>query len=884
MPLGPGSRLDAYEIVRPLGTGGMGEVWLATELRLGRKIALKILPADLTRDATRVHRFEQEARAASALNHPNVCHIYALGETTDGQHYIAMEYVEGETLRQRLSTTQLPIREALDIAIQVAAALSAAHAAGIIHRDIKPENVMLRPDGFVKVLDFGLAKLAPTAPEAGPDTTRTALKTDAGIVVGTAAYMSPEQAQGKPVDFRSDQFSFGVILYELATGQRAFARGSVPQTLTAIIQDEPEPIAALNPRVPAPLRWIIDRCLGKEARNRFESTEDLARDLATIRDHLSEATSGVGFIPELTTRTRRRLWIPVVMTACILAALGVTAWRLRSADYFWKNPLAGARYTRFTDWEGSELDAAISPDGKFVAFLSDRDGRFDVWVGQVGGGQFLNLSKGQYPNLTPAVTLVRELGFSDDGAHVGFSLTGANGQAESLWIVPTMGGPVRPFLSNALEATWSATGGQVLYHTVTDPGDPIFIADRNGRNRKQIFSGKPGIHNHYPTWSPDGRFIYFVHGIPPKDMDVWRLPSTGGVAERLTRHHSQVTYPTLLDERTLIYIAPREDSGFGLYAMDVERAIPHVISSGLEEYLSVAAGADGRRLVATVANPAQSLWKAPISDRITDDASLTRFSVPTGRAASPRFGSDYVLYLSSKGGATGLWKFKDGSETELWKGSDGVATTAPAISPDGSQIAFVVGTAGAARLYLMAADGTSAHRIAESLNVSDAPSWSPDGTWIAVAASDGKTSPLFKVPADGGPPVRLVEGVNYNPVWSPDGRFILYSEAHGGPVLRLRGVTPDRQPFAIPEVRVLYAGNRYRFLPDGKALVVMLGDGVNSQNFWLLDLATGHMRQLTNLRPGSLVRSFDISPDGKQILFDRDRENADIVLIDRGDQ
>ena len=204
MPLSPGSRLDAYDIVRPLGSGGMGEVWLATEMRLGRKVALKVLPADLTRDPLRVDRFEQEARAASALNHPNVCTIHALGETADGQHYIAMEYVEGETLRRRLSNGQLSIREALDIAIQVAAALSAAHAAGVIHRDIKPENVMLRPDGLVKVLDFGLAKLAPSPTEiAGADTTRTVLKTEIGLVVGTTTYMSPEQARGQEVDART---------------------------------------------------------------------------------------------------------------------------------------------------------------------------------------------------------------------------------------------------------------------------------------------------------------------------------------------------------------------------------------------------------------------------------------------------------------------------------------------------------------------------------------------------------------------------------------------------------------------------------------------------------------------------------------------------------
>jgi serine/threonine protein kinase len=205
MSLEPGARLDAYEIVRPLGSGGMGEVWLATEVRLGRKVALKLLPADLTQDSVRVQRFEQEARAASALNHPNVCTIHALGETADGQHYIAMEYVEGETLRHRLSTSRLTIKECLDVAIQVTGALSAAHSAGIIHRDIKPENVIVRPDGLVKVLDFGLAKLAPApADVGGSDDAATVLRTDIGMVVGTAAYMAPEQARGRDVDARTD--------------------------------------------------------------------------------------------------------------------------------------------------------------------------------------------------------------------------------------------------------------------------------------------------------------------------------------------------------------------------------------------------------------------------------------------------------------------------------------------------------------------------------------------------------------------------------------------------------------------------------------------------------------------------------------------------------
>ncbi|MEX0880519.1 MAG: protein kinase [Thermoanaerobaculia bacterium] len=871
--------MGPYEILEAIGAGGMGEVYRAKDPRLGRDIAIKVLPDALASDPERLKRFEREARSASALNHPNIVTIYDIG-FADSVSYIAMELVGGEPLRAVLTEGALPTKRLLQIGSQIAEGLAKAHAAGIVHRDLKPENIMVTEDSLVKILDFGLAKL--TQPEtSGSGRTQAPTvsgATEEGIILGTVGYMSPEQAAGKSVDFRSDQFSFGSILYEMATGRRAFQRASAPQTLAAIIQDEPEPIATVNPKLPAPLRWTVQRCLAKESRNRYASTEDLARELTTIRDNLSEATSAIG-VPQAGPVPARRRWrIPALIAAAILLALGIAGWRLRQRDYFWKNPLAGAHFTRLTDWEGSEVDAAMLSDGKFVAFLSDRDGPFDAWVTQVGSDEFLNLSKGQFPDLY--LDRVRNVGFSGDGAHVWMRISAPDGKKEDSWLVPTMGGTPRPFLPNAAEVVWSPDQMRTLYHPAV-PGDPIFVADRNGANSRQIFIEKSGNHNHYPAWSPDGRFVYFVSGIPsPYDMDIWRIPSAGGTAERLTNHDSRVAYPAFLDERTLLYTAPRPDgSGSGLYAMDIDRRIPHAVSFGLEEYASVAASADGRRLVVTVANPTSHLWTAPISEHVVDDSGVSRFSLPAVRAAAPRFGPGYVLFLSSKGGADGLWKFKDGSDTELWKGAEGSVTAAPAISPDGTRICFVVRDGKQGRLYMMAADGTGTRRITESLDVRDAPSWSLDGKWIAVVASEGKEQPLFKVPLDGGAPVRLVGGVNYNPVWSPDGRFIAYSEQHGGPTYQLKGVTPEKQPFPLPEVTVRAGGNRYRFLPDGKALALMQGY-VRHQDFWLLDLATGQLRQLTNLRPGFDIRSFDVSPDGKRILFDRYRENSDIVLID----
>ncbi len=857
-----------------LGAGGMGEVYRARDPRLNRDVALKVLPPEVANDPDRLRRFEQEARAAGALNHPNVLAVYDIG-SQEGVSYIVSELLEGETLRGRLEEGALPLRKAVDYAVQISHGLAAAHEKGIVHRDLKPENLFVTKDGRVKILDFGLAKLV--EPESVGAEAVTA--TGKNEILGTVGYMAPEQIKELGVDHRTDIFAFGAVFYEMLSKRKAFQKETGAETQAAILTLDPPDLSAGNPPISGSLNRIVHRCLEKRREERFQSARDLGFAL--------EAYSGISDegpridVVALTRNTpaRRPRWIPGAIAAGLLLALGVAGWQLRQRDYFWRNPLAGARFSRFTDWAGSELDASISADGKFVAFLSDRDGRFDAWVGQIGSGEFLNLTKGPHP--VAPVWQVHNVGFSDDGAHVWFHST--DEKMHSVSLVPTIGGAPRTFLPNAVEAAWSPDHTRILYYA-PDPGDPIFIADRNGGNPRQICIGKPGIHQHYVTWSPDGRFIYFVRGIPPDEMDVWRVASAGGVAERLTHHNSLVACPSLLDDRTLIYTAMREDgSGSGLFAMDVERRISHAVSAGIEEYVSVGTSADGHRLVATVANPVRDLWTVPITDHIVDEAAVTQLKLPTVRAAAPRFGRDYLLYLGSKGAANGLWKLKDGSEIELWKGSDGAVPYAAAVSPDGTQVCFVARSGEHARLHLMAADGTNVRRLAESLEVRGAPTWSPDGKWLAVAATEGKANPLLKVPVGGGPPVLLVDGVNSvisNPVWSPDGRFILYSEGRGSATSRLLGVTPDKRPFSLPEVWVGISGDRYRFLPDGKSVVVMQG-ALWLQDFLLLDLTTGHRRQLTNLGRETLMLSFDISPDGKTIIFDRYRQNSDIVLIDR---
>jgi len=861
-----GQTIGHYRIEAQLGEGGMGVVYRARDLSLNRPVAIKFLSAQVADEEHR-RRFQQEAQAASALNHPHIVAVYEAG-TYEGRQYLVTEYVEGTTLRE-WGKSGPTARQTAEMLAGVADALACAHEAGIVHRDVKPENILVAKSGYAKLTDFGLAKMGVGSRVLGDgEPTQTA------AILGTVPYMSPEQIGGRGVDGRSDVFSLGVVLYEVLAGERPFVGKSDVDVLHAILHSPAQPLSERRPDVPAELRIVVEKSLEKEPGERYQSMREVAVDLKRVQRVQTGRTAAIA----APVRRRSRAVVASVVAGLVAVLVAGAMW-LRRSDFILENPLASARFNRLTDFAGDERDAAISADGRFVVFVSDRDGPFDVWLSQVGTGEFVNLTKGKVPGL--AHEFLRSVGFSGDGAQVWLRIPSGGSEDDSLWLMPTIGGAPRRFLERTVHADWSPDGSKLVYQEMTS-GDPLIVADRSGGNAKRIMIDKPGVHGHFPTWSPDGRWIYYVRGmVNPYEMDLWRLPATGGEPERLTRYNGAVTYPALLDDRTLLYVAVAEDgSGPWLYWMDLEQRIPHRANLGVEQYRSIAAsGAGIRKLVATVANPSGGLWAVPLSPGIAEESSARPVPLPTMRASSPRYGPDYFLYLASREGADRIWKFQAGVARELWNAGEGGRNAVPAVSPDGRRICLAVRRQGKGILYLLTADGAGARALAEALDVRGQVSWSPDGKWVAVAADEGQGSRVFKVPVEGGAPVRLTEGLSSSPVWSPDGKWIAYSGPQVGLMMPLQGVTPEKAPVPLPAMQVAAGGERYRFLPDGKGLVLMLGP-FREQNFWLLDPATGSRRQLTNLKPGYVARSFDISPDGKQILFDRVQEHSDVVLIE----
>ena len=583
-----------------------------------------------------------------------------------------------------------------------------------------------------------------------------------------------------------------------------------------------------------------------------------------------------------TSQTRWKfisLWSLWTLIAAALVAIGATLW-LQQRDYFWRNPIADVRIQKVTDTDGVAQAAAVSRDGHFVAFLSDRDGPMDVWLTQVGSGQFHNLTHGSAPELVNQS--IRTLGFSPDGSLVMFWVRkqGGTGGDISVWAVPTLGGQPRPYLQGVAEFDWSHDGSRLAYHT-PGPGDPLFVSDGSQpAENRPIFTAPDGLHSHFPLWSPDSAFLYFVQGSPTDQSDIWRIHPTGGTSERITSQSGHVSYPVLLDRRTLMYIASDPDGGGPwLYCMDVEHRIPHRLTSAPDRYTSLAASADGRRLVLTLATPTRTLWRLRIADSPEKVSAPVRILLTTNTGSSPRLGPNYLLYISANGASESIWKLANETGAELWNGPGAQIFGGPAISPDGRNIAFSVRQRGQTLLYVMQADGTNARIVADSLDLQGAPTWASDGQSITSAVNDHDVPHLFRVPIDGGSPTPFIEGYSLDPAWAPNGGFVVYSGPDVGTTFPLKAATTAAAEHPLPAMTLTRGARHLAFLPGGQALVFLQGE-IEHKNLWTIDLQTGAERQLTNLPADFDIRDFDISPDGREVVLDRVQERSDVVLLD----
>jgi serine/threonine protein kinase/Tol biopolymer transport system component len=867
---------EKYRLTKVVGRGGMATVYLARDIKHARDVAVKVVHPVIAA-ALGSERFLREIEIVAQLRHPHIVPLFDSGDA-DGDLYYVMPFEAGQSLRERLSETgALPIDDAVMLLRDICDALAHAHAHGIVHRDIKPDNVMLS-GRHAMVTDFGIAKALATnddRPRVDTASHASASNTTSTVsdVLGTPAYMSPEQITGDPVDRRADIYSVGALAYELIAGSPPFNASGRDAVLAAHLSQPAPSLQSARPDVPPALAALVATCLAKRPEDRWQNTDELVRRLERIASSGSNA-------PTTRQRRARIALIALGTAAAVTAAAMIVRGRDGAPNDPWQARWANAHVERLTDFPGSEVDAAISADGQFATFLADQDSVFDVFVTRIGSGAFTNLTRGRFSQLFNED--VRNVGFSGDAEDVSVRIADLSAPA-SVWRARTSGGPLRPFLGTAVMAVWSSDGARVAYHETT-PGDPIYVADTSGKNARRVLVTEPGTHNHHLNWSPDGRYLYFSHGLPPNDMDVWRVPVEGGQPERITTHASRVAYPVMLDDRTLLYTATADDgSGPWLYSMDLDTRQPTRVIRAVEHYISIAAAAEAkgspRRLVATVSNPEVGLWSVPLVDSVASEESAQRVAVPTARSAAPRFAPDgSVMYLASRGGADAVWRLSSGNATEIWRAPVGEIAAGAAVSPNGQRVCFPLRARARSTLTCISADGQDAKTLADSLDVRGPASWSPDGRSIVVAAKDGPRTRVYRVPVDGGPPVRLTDSVSSNPVWSPNGKLIVYSGIPRARSVPLKAITPDGTPYALPSLLVDRVGDSYRFVPGTSQLVVKLG-GFRRQDLWLVDVETGRQRRLTSLRPGESLHRFDVSPDGKRIVFERIRENSDIALI-----
>ncbi len=879
MSLAAGTRLGPYEIQSSLGSGGMGEVYRARDTRLNRDVAIKVLPQRFAADPAAVSRFEQEGRAVAALSHPNILAIHDVGHQ-DGVAYVVTELLDGETLRDRLSSGRLPLRKAIDYAMQVAQGLAAAHAKNITHRDIKPENLFVTADA-VKILDFGLAKIQ--APAA--DATRTSnLPTDPGTVLGTAGYLSPEQAQGKSVDHRSDIFSLGAVLYEMATGLRAFKGDSAIDSLHKVIHSEPAPIDTAAPDAPAELRWVLSKCLAKDPDERYQSTRDLVVDLKGVARALesssrigpaasSPAVSGSRGVP-----TAALVAIALVM---VLATAAAFWWRSGAGEPADVTATGKASIEPVTSL-GTVIDAVISPDGKYVAYIVSENGLQSLWIRQLATASTLAL-------VPPASVGYWGANFSPDGSEIYYVVASPDRPERALYRLSTLGGTPRLLLTG-LDSfpVFSPDGRQLAYFRGGFPeagASSLMVAAIDGSNPRALATRRAPelfvpIFFTAPAWSPDGTTIVcpmISRAKAPGYATLIAVRATDG---------TEVPFPHY--EWLDIGQATWAPDGQGLYVVAGDEAVARRpnqvwwvsarepgkrrITNDLMDYRTVSLSADASTMMTVAADSTSSIWTMALEGGEPKRLSGGRYDGLSGIAAAP---GGRIVYRSVESGLASIWMMNaDG--TERRQVTSDSETAYPAVTPDGRSIVFERVGAG---LWQSDLDGANP-RVIPNTGTGLRPAVTPDGKSVIYASLATGIEQSWKAPLDGSaPPVRMLTARAFRGAVSPDGTqmaFYYQENSKSAFVIAVMPMDGDR-PTHTFEVAPSTAYATIHWTADSKALLHNSHVGDRS-NIWLQPLSGGPPRQLTRFAD-QVVFAFARSVDGKQLIIARGTLSRDAMMI-----
>ena len=877
--LSAGTQLAQYEIVSLLGVGGMGEVYRARDTKLGRQVALKVLPPDVASDPNRRQRFEFEARAASALNHPGIVAVFETGEQ-DGTAYIVSELVDGEVLREIIKHGPIPPNRVADSAAQIADALAAAHAAGIIHRDLKPENIMVTRDGRVKILDFGLAKQAP-AKLTDSDATQLLTRTNPGTVMGTAAYMSPEQITGDEIDSRSDIFSLGIVLHESLTGKQPFERITAVEMMTAILREDPP---ELPETVPPALRLIVMHCLEKEPERRFHSARDLAFALRTVTSgaRSSGVQSAIGSGPAPAATGGRRWFWPAATAVLAVLLLWIAIGHLTESQPI---ELADYRLAPFATADEAQIDGTWSPDGKSVAYLRKCSGTSQLIVRAFQSGAPVQLTFSESP--------VTALFWAPNSSLIYYATAQNDGE---LYAISPAGGKSSHILSGVQSATISPDGKSLaLWKTVTRDGKPrgsVWISSPPGAAPAEYtpapFASDFSALDNGLWFSPDGSSILLVTGYDAAQLWLLPFPAQSGEPRRLFAGVALGRSPRaswLPDSRHIILaFGPGLPARPALWLADLKRERMRRLTAGTAGHGYPSVSPDGRRLIFTALMDDFDLVELPL------DGSNPHTLVPNSRnELSPSWSHDgkQIIYSTDRTGSREIWIHNVDDNLDhaavtasAFPPGTTVGLADPVFSPDGERFAFVrYSTADPATVWVAPSVGGEPIRLTREAML--APAWSPDGNRVAgLLRHDGPMVPaIIEVGADMAP--HVIPGAPQCRTaldWSPTGEWLACGTRQG-----IALFSPDgSKSLAIEAVRILALA----FSHDGKSLLVV-GREQGKSFLREIEIATKAVRNLADYGAAVTIsggRALDtrlsLKPDGKSLATSVETSKSELWLLE----